>query len=190
MDGQEEQGTHGLSHKTAHSKYLLSCMREAGYAKPRDYSYSVASSAARAVMTPKVLDMALGLNLIAGEDNKLPRSTPYLQWYPFSARLLELISEGRWSERAADINKAGECWESLDRDVPARESVDHTGATQCRETLVVFAGGCTLSEIAAVRALSTPSDRFVVVTTGIITGLSFMECLEVDWRRAFNYTTH
>ena len=47
--------------------------------------------------------------------------------------------------------------------------------------LVVFVGGCTWSEIAAVRALTTPKRRFVILTTGLITGRSLIGGLKMGW---------
>lgn len=53
---------------------------------------------------------------------------------------------------------------------------------QAGHTLVVFIGGCTRAEIAAIRTLGKRhGKRYHILTTTITSGDTFLEALDVEW---------
>jgi len=88
----------------------------------------------------------------------------------------------RRQAKQPELLKAGKTWRAQ---VAISGAPPPEGAAK-KTHLVVFVGGCTVSEVAAVRALSTETNRYVVVTTGIITGDSFIGALQTDWKEPGN----
>jgi len=194
-----DKNSDGLAKCDFRVQHWLMCLRQAGLLSGRDRRYGAAGSLGRSIRLPQHIEMGKALRLITSEE-EITASTGYLQWYPLAARIASLVSQGKWSHELKQIQQAGECWafvpeypEGHTRGGSCRGSrctqspeMEKAPNTQngLRETLVVFIGGCTESEIAAVRALSNDEERFVILTTGVITGHSFIESFQMDWQNS------
>lgn len=95
----------------------------------------------------------------------------YQNWMPLAARLAYLGKTGDWSSIGWSANKAGANWHHKGGVFTMNPSASAAKTT----SIVVFLGGCTETELAAVRSMSTRDHQFLVVTTGMISARSFIQ---------------
>lgn len=72
---------------------------------------------------------------------------------------------------------------AFERDVQSTGSTADSPASQAKTVVVVFVGGCTYTEISALRFLTQQSGgsrRFLVVTTNIVTGGRLVKSMTLD----------
>jgi len=56
-----------------------------------------------------------------------------------------------------------------------------TSASSKTSSLVVFVGGCTQSEVTAMRKMSSSQHTIVVVTTSMLSSHSFIDAYNMQW---------
>uniref|UniRef100_A0A8C2M1B3 Vacuolar protein sorting-associated protein 33B n=1 Tax=Cricetulus griseus TaxID=10029 RepID=A0A8C2M1B3_CRIGR len=122
------------------------------------------------------------LNLIPrvdGEyDLKVPRDMAYVfsgAYVPLSCRIIEQVLERRSWQGLDEVVRLLNCSEFAFTDM-AKE--DKASSESLRLILVVFLGGCTFSEISALRFLGREKGyRFIFLTTAITNSARLMEAM-------------
>ncbi|XP_029411775.1 vacuolar protein sorting-associated protein 33B isoform X1 [Nannospalax galili] len=122
------------------------------------------------------------LNLIPrvdGEyDLKVPRDMAYIfsgAYVPLSCRIIEQVLERRSWQGLDEVVRLLNCSEFAFTDM-AKE--DKASSESLRLILVVFLGGCTFSEISALRFLGREKGyRFIFLTTAITNSARLMEAM-------------
>uniref|UniRef100_A0A8C3VC03 VP33B protein n=1 Tax=Catharus ustulatus TaxID=91951 RepID=A0A8C3VC03_CATUS len=104
-------------------------------------------------------------------DLKMPRDMAYVfggAYVPLSCKIIEQVS----SSAPAD-------WHGLERSAPADSAAEENPACEAqRVVLAVFLGGCTFSEIAALRFLGKERGcKFIFLTTAITNSARMMEAM-------------
>eukprot|EP00656_Telonema_subtile_P025686 TRINITY_DN27725_c0_g1_i1.p1 TRINITY_DN27725_c0_g1~~TRINITY_DN27725_c0_g1_i1.p1 ORF type:complete len:631 (+),score=182.20 TRINITY_DN27725_c0_g1_i1:140-2032(+) len=101
------------------------------------------------------------------------------EWYtPLSTRLIEMSSHDRWRDKNAMNQVRGKVLEARHRDAGSHIEVEAREAV-----LVVMLGGCSVSELASIQALSKETGApHIVLTTSLSSGADLVESLQVDWR--------
>jgi len=117
----------------------------------------------------------------------------YGNFAPLAARLVEVASTDRWDmyEPAlrkyvkGDSKNSGNIHELSQSEKQALKKKGFTRLLDknASHTLVVFVGGCTRAEIAAVRTLAkTHKKRYHILTTAVISGSTLLDSLDVTWK--------
>ncbi|XP_048646194.1 vacuolar protein sorting-associated protein 33B isoform X1 [Marmota marmota marmota] len=122
------------------------------------------------------------LNLIPrvdGEyDLKVPRDMAYVfsgAYVPLSCRIIEQVLERRSWQGLDEVVRLLNCSEFAFTDMTKE---DKTSSESLRLILVVFLGGCTFSEISALRFLGKEKGyRFIFLTTSITNSARLMEAM-------------
>ncbi|XP_049639264.1 vacuolar protein sorting-associated protein 33B [Suncus etruscus] len=122
------------------------------------------------------------LNLIPrvdGEyDLKVPRDMAYVfngAYVPLSCRVIEQVLERRSWQGLEEVVRLLNCGELLFADVSKE---DKAPSESSRLILVVFLGGCTFSEISALRFLGRERGyRFIFLTTAVTNSARLMEAM-------------
>ncbi|XP_077907286.1 vacuolar protein sorting-associated protein 33B isoform X2 [Ictidomys tridecemlineatus] len=122
------------------------------------------------------------LNLIPrvdGEyDLKVPRDMAYVfsgAYVPLSCRIIEQVLERRSWQGLDEVVRLLNCSEFAFTDMTKE---DKTSSESLRLILVVFLGGCTFSEISALRFLGKEKGyRFIFLTTAITNSARLMEAM-------------
>uniref|UniRef100_A0A452S274 VPS33B late endosome and lysosome associated n=1 Tax=Ursus americanus TaxID=9643 RepID=A0A452S274_URSAM len=122
------------------------------------------------------------LNLIPrvdGEyDLKVPRDMAYVfsgAYVPLSCRLIEQVLERRSWQGLDEVVRLLNCGELAFTDMTKE---DKASSESLRLILVVFLGGCTFSEISALRFLGREKGyRFIFLTTAVTNSARLMEAM-------------
>uniref|UniRef100_A0A8C5KAA1 Vacuolar protein sorting 33B n=1 Tax=Jaculus jaculus TaxID=51337 RepID=A0A8C5KAA1_JACJA len=122
------------------------------------------------------------LNLIPrvdGEyDLKVPRDMAYVfsgAYVPLSCRIIEQVLERRSWQGLDEVVRLLNCIEFAFTDITKE---DKASSESLRLILVVFLGGCTFSEISALRFLGREKGyRFIFLTTAITNSARLMEAM-------------
>lgn len=126
---------------------------------------------------------------IDGTDDSEVKDKSYLDrtYTPITVRLAEYLSKNKQSYGLQDISSLlpGPVMEENQNIPPGQNrrnsiSSDNSSSETTKVVLVFFLGGCTYTEISALRALSQQVDSnvdFVIMTTKLINGNSFIESL-------------
>jgi len=151
------------------ARYLLGNLESAGLLKPR--KSTIVSSG---LTSPAYIELANNLGQLREGGGV------YASWDPLACILADRGLQGEWNSIGRNISKAGPSWHH--KGAPFSMNPRHSDGKTC--SLVVFLGGCTESELAAIRGLSTDEHRFLVVTTGMISSTSFISAFRVDYEQA------
>eukprot|EP00088_Acartia_fossae_P065158 TRINITY_DN80294_c0_g1_i1.p1 TRINITY_DN80294_c0_g1~~TRINITY_DN80294_c0_g1_i1.p1 ORF type:complete len:190 (+),score=26.66 TRINITY_DN80294_c0_g1_i1:41-610(+) len=124
------------------------------------------------------------LNLISDVvDEQHPTDIAYVHsvYAPLTIRLVQQLEKPGWRNirDVLDIlpGPSFEDTQQIPRSVPNISR----GSDQAKVVLVMFVGGCTMAEVAALRFLSNQEEsnvEYVVATTSILTGTSFIQSLQ------------
>lgn len=127
------------------------------------------------------------LNLVPKSEEynlRVPKDMAYIfsgAYVPLSCRLIEQVLEkDGWSglEEVARLLNGHEFNATGNRSGPEENSGPTSGSESHRRVLVLFLGGCTFSEIAALRFLGREKGyRFITVTTAITNSSRLLESL-------------
>lgn len=128
---------------------------------------------------------ALRLTVDSSEDSDAKEKSYLDRTYtPITVRLAEILSKNRASSSLQDIYSLlpGPVIEETQAIPRGQNSVssDSSSIETTKVVVVFFLGGCTYTEISALRALSQQEDSnvdFVIMTTKLINGNSFTESL-------------
>jgi len=110
---------------------------------------------------------------------------------PLSCKLLEIALADEWTSREKDIALLpGPELQIVTRQgrdrappPPPEFSPDEVYSPPPKQSLVVFVGGCTWDEIAAVRRLSRSTNTPIcIVTTAVFTSQHMIHAAEIDWK--------
>lgn len=111
-------------------------------------------------------------------DVKVPRNMAYVfngAYVPLSCRVIEQVLERRGWQGLEEVVRLLNCGELLFADVSKE---DKAPSESSRLILVVFLGGCTFSEISALRFLGREKGyRFIFLTTAVTNGARLMEAM-------------
>jgi len=108
---------------------------------------------------------------------------------PLSCKLLEMALDNEWDSRAQDLRllPGGELHEHAGGHLrapppPPDFSPSEMFQAPPKQSVVVFVGGCTWDEIAAVRRQAHKRGMpILIVTTAVMTSHHFIRAAEVDW---------
>jgi len=123
------------------------------------------------------------LNLTQDDVNEQnPSDITYVHsvFAPMSIRLVQNCAKPGWRaiRDILDLIPAGPSFEEHQQN--SHKNKKNNSSEGMKRTLVVFIGGCTFAEIAALRFLSQQEDattEYMVATTSIINGNSFLDSL-------------
>lgn len=135
-----------------------------------------------------VLRKSLHLTMDEGENDKSEQGFMYSKYIPLTVRLAENIAKNKgWGFAQSFLGLLpGPTIDELQTLQPRmmrRNSISSTNSSateNAKVILVLFVGGCTYSEISALRNISQQEDanvEFVVLTTKLINASSFLESL-------------
>jgi len=113
-------------------------------------------------------------------DEQCPADIAYVHsvYAPLSVRLVQQLDKPGWRNMRDVLDLLpGPSFEDTQQVAPESRPRSQAGA---KVVMVMFVGGCTMAEVAALRFLSQQEENnveYLVATTSIITGESFLESL-------------
>jgi len=123
------------------------------------------------------------LNLISDVvDEQNPTDIAYVHsvYAPLSVRLVQQLEKPGWRNIREVLDMLpGPSFEDTQQVPPNLRN--SSKANQNKVVMVMFVGGCTMAEVAALRFLSNQEDsnvEYLIVTTNITTGTQFIQSLE------------